>query len=185
MGAQRSDRLWLLGGIFAIVAIVAAAYLLAIKPVYTKKSEFQTATDDSKITQISLRKQLAKLDNDYQNRAAHTADMTAMQGHLPSNYDMPNLVRALHISDKGTGVYVSAISVGAPEKVDTVSAVVGVPITLTVAGNPANMSKFLNRIQAVNSRAVLINSINQDSTSASILLDVFCSKGKACTTAQS
>ena len=187
MGTRRTERLWLIGGLFGIAVIVAAAYLLAIKPVYTKKDEHRKSAGDSQVTLVGLKRDLAKLENNYKNRAAHTAAMTAMQGHLPDNYDIPNLVRALHVSDKATGTVVSAIGVGAPTKVTTLPTVVSVPITLTVTGAPANIGKFLDRLQTIQPRAVLINSISIDQGDAAgresltMLLEAFCTKGTACT----
>ncbi|WP_433301274.1 type 4a pilus biogenesis protein PilO [Actinoplanes sp. CA-030573] len=181
MGIRRIDRLWLFGGLFAIIVIVAGAYLLAIKPVDAKKAEYQAQVGDAGIKLISLKRDLAKLQAQYKDRAKYAAALDTIKDRLPDNYDVPNFVRAVQASGIAVDVTVSGISVGQPTKVDTSSPVVGVMITLTASGTADNISKFLHRLQQTQSRAALINSINlsqstgTDALTASIMLDVFCS----------
>jgi Tfp pilus assembly protein PilO len=190
MGIRRVDRLWLLGGVFAIMVIVAAAYFLAIKPVYTKTAEYQGQVDDSAVTLVSLKHDLADRQAQYKDRAKYIAELTSTQGHLPDSYDIPDFVRAVQSSGTAASVLVSGISVGPPSKVTGADEVVGVSITLTAAGTPANLGKFLDRLQNVQERAVLINSISlaegtvAGTQSATLILNAFCTKNETtCTLA--
>ena len=61
MGIRRTDRLWMLGGLVAIILIVVAAYLLAIKPIYTDRADKQSQVDDQEMMLVTLRRQLADL----------------------------------------------------------------------------------------------------------------------------
>jgi type IV pilus assembly protein PilO len=184
MGARRTDRLWLIGGLFAIIVIVAAAYLLAIKPVDAKKAEYEGQVKDSEITLLSLKRDLAKLQAQYKDRGTYNAALAGVEGHLPGSYDVPDFVRALQSSEIAVDVTLSGVGVGQPAKVTNSSTLVAVSITLTASGTAANLSKFLHRLEAVQSRAVLINSISldagttADSQSATVLLDVFCTANK-------
>jgi Tfp pilus assembly protein PilO len=179
MGVRRTARLWLIGGLFATIVIVAATYLLAIKPVDAKKAEYEGQVEDSGITLISLKRDLAKLQAEYKNRSAYNAALATVKGHLPESYDIPNFVRALQASGIAVDVTVSGIGVGQPVKVTHSSSLVAVTITLTAAGTAVNIGKFLHRLEAIQSRAALINSISlsqgtADSQSATVLLSVFC-----------
>jgi Tfp pilus assembly protein PilO len=183
----RTDRLWLIGGLFAVLVIVAATYLLAIKPVDTKKAEYQGQVEDSETTLISLKRDLAKRQAQYNDRAKYTEALNTMRGHLPESYDIPNFVRAVQASGIAVSVVVSGISVGQPSKVANSETVASIPITLTASGTAVNIGKFLRRLQTVQSRAVLIQSVNLSQGAdaskqpATVLLEAFCTKNaKTC-----
>ncbi|MFI5890885.1 type 4a pilus biogenesis protein PilO [Actinoplanes sp. NPDC051513] len=186
MGIRRTDRLWMLGGLFAIIVIVVAAYLLAIKPIYTDRGDKQSQAEDQELTLVTLRRQLNDLNAKSKNIATYTAQLNAKKGAMPDSYDMPNYLRALQISGTAVDVEVSGVSVGGPAKVTGSQDVISVPITLTATGTPADLSRFLNRLQNVQSRAVLITAINlgagADPTemSATLTISAFCLDSPKC-----
>ncbi|MCU7725270.1 type 4a pilus biogenesis protein PilO [Actinoplanes sp. KI2] len=187
MGIRRADRLWMLGGLFGIIVIVLAAYLLAIKPIYTDKADKQQQIGDQEIALVRLRTTLNQLKTKAKNQASLTAQLNVKTAALPDSYDMPNYLRALQTSGTAVNVAVSGIGVGAAATVTGVADVVSVPITLTAAGAPANLSEFINRLQKVQARAVLVQSINittdaetPTKASASVTLAAFCRKGPKC-----
>jgi Tfp pilus assembly protein PilO len=183
MGIPR-DRLWMLGGLFAIVAIIAASYLLAIRPVYAKTAEYQAQVADAEVTLVSLKHDLADRQTQYKDRAKYIAALNAARGHLPDSYDVPAFVRDIQASGNAVEVTVSGIAVSQPAKVSGQESVVGVTMTLTAGGTADHISKFLDRLQNVQSRAVLITSINlgagatADSQSATVILNAYCTKNE-------
>src|SRR4051794_40551198 len=160
MGIRRTDRLWMLSGLLGIVVIVVAAYFLAIKPIYVDKADKQGQADDQEMTLVTLRTQLNQLKAKARDQATYTAQLRAKTAALPDSYDVPNYLRALQTSGTAVDVTVSGISVGMPAMVTGVTNVNSIPINLTATGTPANLGKFINRLQNVQTRAVLVRSLN-------------------------
>lgn len=186
MTARRNDRLWILGGTILIVALVVAGYLLAIKPVYDDTRNTRLSVRDAEVQLTDLRKTLADLRKKSDNAAGYAAELATKRLALPNSYDVPNFLRQLQ--DSGTAVHtdVSGISVGVPAAVTGSPSVVGVPITLTATGTPADLARFLTRLQNVQTRAVLISSVGLDqgdgtgAMTANLTLTAFCGAGPSC-----
>ena len=189
MGARRTDRLWLLGGMLLIIMLVVASYLLAIRPVYDDDSFKQGQVADADIQLVGLKRKLADLKSKSNNMAAYTAELQAKRKALPQSYDVPDFLRQLQDSGNAVGVEVSGISVGSPVEVTGSAGVVAVPITLLATGSPTGLSRFLERLQNVQTRAVLIGSVNLEAgddsgkTTANVMLTAFCGAGPTCTAA--
>ncbi|WP_433375238.1 type 4a pilus biogenesis protein PilO [Actinoplanes sp. CA-142083] len=188
MGIRRTDRLWMLGGLAGIIVIVVVAYLLAIKPINADRDDKQAQIDDQELALVTLKHQLTDLQAKAKNLPSYTAQLNAKTAAMPASYDIPNYLRALQTSGTAAGVVVSGVSVGVPAKVDGTDGVISVPITLIATGPPADLSKFFNRLQNVQSRAVLVNSINLSSgdatdMAATVALLAFCRSSATCTAA--
>jgi len=187
MNIRRADRLWMLGGLFGIIVLVVAAYLLVIKPIYADKADKQSQADDQALTMVTLKTQLNQLKAKAKNQATYTAQKNAKTAAMPDSYDIPNYLRALQISGTAVNVGVSDVSVGAPSKVTGLTDVITVPINLTATGAPADLGKFFNRLQNVQSRAVLITSVSLSvgvtaaQMSASLTVAAFCRRSAKCT----
>jgi type IV pilus assembly protein PilO len=187
MGIRRTDRLWMLGGLAGIIVIVVAAYLLAIKPINADRDDKQGQVDDQELALVTLKHELTDLKAKAENLPSYTAQLNAKAAALPTSYDVPNYLRALQTSGTAVSVAVSGVSVGVPAKTTGVEGLISVPITLTATGTPANLSKFVDRLQNVQSRAVLINSVSlgaaaSESTdiSATLALVAFCRTSATC-----
>ena len=188
MNIRRADRLWMLGGLFGIIVLVVAAYMLAIKPIYADKADKQGQADDQALALVTLKTQLAQLKAKAKDQATYTAQLNAKSAAMPDSYDVPNYLRALQTSGMAVNVSVSDVSVGAPTKVAGTTDVITVPINLTATGAPADLGRFINRLQNVQSRAVLITSVSLSAgtagdTSATFTLSAYCRKSAKCTAA--
>jgi hypothetical protein len=177
----------MLGGLFGIIVLVVAAYLLAIRPIYNDKADKQSQADDQALTLVTLKKQLNQLKAKAKDQATYTAQLNAKTAAMPDSYDMPNYLRALQTSGTAVRVVVSGVSVGAPAKVTGLPDVIAVPINLTATGAPADLGRFLDRLQNVQSRAVLISSVSLSVSAtagmaASLTVSAFCRKSAKCTT---
>ncbi|MEU4244022.1 type 4a pilus biogenesis protein PilO [Actinoplanes sp. NPDC026619] len=185
MGARQNNRLWLLGGVVAIVVIVVATFLLAIKPIYTEKSDLQSQSADQDLQLVELKHQLSDLQAKAKNIATYEAQLKVKQAALPENYDLPAYLRSLQTSEKSVTVSVNAVGVSAAQVITGSTTVYSVPITLTVTGPPANISKVLKQFQTAQTRAVLITSVDLNiasstSATANIVLNAFCRKSETC-----
>ncbi|WP_203782079.1 type 4a pilus biogenesis protein PilO [Paractinoplanes rishiriensis] len=180
MSSRHASRMLLAGGVLVIVILVVATYLLAIKPVYDDKALKETQVSDADLELTKLRRQLADLKVKSADAATYTAELKAKKTQLPDSYDIPNLLRQLQTSDTSVKVDNNAVGVTTPVTVAGSGIVVGVPITLTATGNADGLSKFVNRLQNTQSRAVLVSAVNLqvdgNETTLTTTLTAFCSK---------
>jgi len=182
MSAQRAVRLWLLGGVLVIAVLVAATYLLAIKPVYDDKALKEGQAGDQNLQLVQLKRTLAKLKTQADDINSYTAQLTAKKQELPDRYDIPAFLAQLQDSDGAVRVDSNSIGVSTPVAVAGESTVVSLPITLTVAGDTDDLTDFVNRLEAVQDRAVLLNSVILDAgngdaeATVNLVMSAFCSK---------
>lgn len=185
MGTRHGNRLWLLGGVVAIIVVVAATYLLAIKPIYTEKADLQGQAADQDVQLVELRHQLSDLEAKAKDTATYTAQRDVLKAALPKSYDLTAYLRALQISEKSVTVQVGSVGINIPQAIKGTDGVYAVPFTLEIQGAPANIARVIKRLQITQSRAVLITSVSLTVTSdtdakASIMLNAFCRKSDGC-----
>ncbi|GAA0532353.1 hypothetical protein GCM10010172_11400 [Paractinoplanes ferrugineus] len=185
MGARQNNRLWLLGGLIAIVVIVAATFLLAIKPIYTEKADLEGQAGDQDIRLVQLRRELADLQDKAKNIQTYTAERDTLKAALPEKYDITAYLRALQTSESAVKVDVNSVGISIPQTIKGAGTVYAVPITMTITGTAEGITKALQRLQVTQSRAVLITSvnlqINEDKTAtANLVLSAFCRQSTGC-----
>jgi Tfp pilus assembly protein PilO len=184
MNARGGSRIWLIGGLVAIVALVTATYLLAIKPVYTAIEATEQQIGDAELEQGRLNKQLKDLKKQYEDRRTYAAELADKKVQLPDSYDIPNFLRELQQSDTTVQIDNNSVAVSDPVVVRGATNVVAVPIALTAKTKKteiAGLSRFLNRLQKEQRRAVLLSTVNlegldTDAPTLAISLTAFCSK---------
>jgi type IV pilus assembly protein PilO len=160
MGARNAARIWTLAGIAITVLLVVASWFLVISPKYAKAADVQNQVEDTQTQLITLRKKIAGLDAQKAQLPKFKAALKANQKALPDDSGVPDFLRQLQGSGEKTAVSVSGFSVASPAQVVGLAGVWQLPITLIATGEPANLGQFLNDLQAVQPRAVLIQSAN-------------------------
>ncbi|MBU2670485.1 type 4a pilus biogenesis protein PilO [Actinoplanes bogorensis] len=154
------DRIWLIGGIVAIVVIVAAAWLLAISPKFTEADTVQTGADDTTIQLTKLKKDVAALKEQDAKKATYQAELDKLLTNLPETYGMPVFLRSLQTTGDAVNVDVTVLSAGSALQSPTVPAVAEMPLSVNASGTAANVSKFLVQLQTIQPRAVLLEAIS-------------------------
>jgi Tfp pilus assembly protein PilO len=171
MGALRNDRIWLLGGFLAVILLGVGGWFLLIHPKYTEAGNVRAEVGNGQVELATLNKQLAKLKTQKAQLSTLTATRDRYQNALPATLtkSMPAFLNELQDSGTAESVDVSGITQGSVQQSAALAGVWEVPITMTIAGTAADLSAFLNRLQTVQARAVLITtaSLSGDSTSAS------------------
>jgi Tfp pilus assembly protein PilO len=160
MGARNVARIWVIAGAAAIVLLTVASWFLLISPKFTEAADVRTQVDDTQTQLIALRKKIAGLEDQKSRLSSYKAALRANQRALPSDSGVPDFLRQLQGSGEATGVKVSGVSVAPPAQAAGVSGVWQLPITLSAEGDPDNLGEFLNQLQAVQPRAVLVQSAN-------------------------
>jgi Tfp pilus assembly protein PilO len=182
MNVRGGSRMWLVGGAVAIVVLIVATYLLAIKPVYAETETIRAQADDQQLESDKLDRKLRDLRKQYEQRGTYAAQLKAKRLNLPNNYDIPNYLRQLQVSDNAVVVNNDSISVADPIAVPGIANVVGVPITLAAKGEVPALIRFIDRLQNTQSRAVLVTSADvrseadNEKPTLSVALTAFCSK---------
>ena len=178
MGPLRTDRIWLLGGLLAIVVLGAGGWFLLIHHKYSDADNVRAQVGDAQVQLVALNKQLATLRAQKAQLGTLTAARDKYQRALPPNSttSMAAFLSELQDSEAAENVDVSGLTQGGPQVSAALPGVWELPITMTAAGTAAHLSAFLNRLQTVQTRAVLITtaSLAGDgaSTSGTMMLNL-------------
>jgi Tfp pilus assembly protein PilO len=191
MGAHRIDRIWLLGGVVVTVLLAVAGWFLLIHPKYADAATVRNQVGDESVQLIKLNHQVADLTAKKKDLPALKAKLTKNRSALPVNITgITAFLRQLQDSGTAVNVDVSGLTVGSPTKTESVPNVFEMPITMITGGDAVNMSQFLNRLQNVQARAVLIDSVglsagastsdpNQIQASISLTVFVYSTNGSS------
>jgi Tfp pilus assembly protein PilO len=158
MGARHADRLWMIGGVAVVIALVAISWFLVISPKYADADDLRSQAEDTQTKIVVLRKRIAELDKQKAKLPQYKAALKTNQNALPSDSGVPDFLRQLQTSGDALNVDVGGISVNGAALMDGFTSVYSLPMTLTATGSPDNIGKFLNQLQQTQPRAVLINS---------------------------
>jgi Tfp pilus assembly protein PilO len=158
MGARNADRVWLFAGALVILLMVAAAYLLLIRPKYTEASDVRVQVDDTQAQVVTLRRKNAELDKQLAQLPKYRAALATSRLALPKDSGVSDFLRQLQRDGDKVGVSVTGISVAAPVKSTVAADVWELPMTLNAEGDPAKLSLFLTQLQTAQALAVLVKS---------------------------
>jgi Tfp pilus assembly protein PilO len=160
MGALRSDRVWLFGGLALIAVLIAAGWFLMIGPKYTEASDVRAQAEDSSTQLSTLRTQLSQLKADSANLPDYSALLTTYKNALPTDDDIPTFLRQLQTMGTKLNLGVTAYTATGRDESKAVSTVRELPITLSAYGRIEDISKFIKQLQTTQPRAVLIESVD-------------------------
>jgi Tfp pilus assembly protein PilO len=180
MGARHADRLWMIGGVLGAALLVAVGWFLAIGPKNDAADSLREQTGTTEIRLITLRHRLAELQEQASKLDTYRAALKTNQAALPTDSGVPDFLRQLQRSGDKVDVSVSGVTVSAPLQDTALPSVYDLPITLTAIGDPDALGKFLDELQTVQPRAVLVEAANlsqsdAENTSLSITLKAFVS----------
>lgn len=156
-----ADRLWLLGGAIGVVVLLAVGWLLLISPANAEADGYREQTEVSEVQLIALHKRLGELKEQQAKLPTYQAELRRFQQALPADTGIPEFLRQLEAAGDAVGAEVSNINVGVPaQETGAGLTAFSLPITVTVDGAIGDMSPFLDQLQQVQPRAVLVQSAN-------------------------
>jgi Tfp pilus assembly protein PilO len=164
MGARHADRLWMIGGVVAAALLIASGWFLAINPKNAEADQLHEEKETTEIRLITLRQGLNKLQQENQKLQQYKATLARNRLALPEDSGVPDFLRQLQDSGELVNIKVTGVTVSAPTVV-TGTAVYSLPITVTAEGAAGSLGKFLDQLQRVQPRAVLVESANTAATS--------------------
>ena len=188
------ERLWLVAGGLVAFVMLLIGYFFFISPQRSSTSDVNQQTATAQQQNAVLQARLDALREQNNNLSKYKAQLAAAQQALPSTSGTSDFLRTLQSLGAATLTDVTQLTVGQPIDVTPVSAaqptasadatttaaaptaaaapaattpgVYALPITASVTGTATALSKFLDQLQAVQPRAVLISSITMTSGSA-------------------
>jgi Tfp pilus assembly protein PilO len=175
--AIRADRLWLAGGALGVVALFLAGYLIVIGPQRSQVSSLRDQETAAQLNITALSHKLSELQEQNGNLDQYRAALGRDQKALPSVAATTDFLRELQSAGDATRVLVTGMVVGAPTAAKAAGAeIVQLPVTLTATGQPGQVRDFLDQLQRVQPRAVLITTANtvpaKDSPDLSQMVDL-------------
>ena len=159
-GVRNVARIWAICGAAVVVVLALAGWFLLVGPKFTEADGVRRQADDTRMQLISLRRKIAGLDEQQAKLPAFRAALKANRAALPTDSGVPDFLRQLQASGELTGVAISGFSAATPVQVAGQADVWQIDMTLNAQGTPDGLSKFLDRLQTRQPRAVLVQSIN-------------------------
>lgn len=176
---MQNKRLWLGGGAFVAVLIVALGWFFAINPQLSAASTTREQTDSARSQNVVLQAKNNKLKVQNDNVAELRASLAAALAQLPSDGGLPTFTRQLSAQATATSVALLSVTVGGATAVAAAAAaapataeggttttaaaapvaatgVVEIPITVSASGLCSDDLLFLSAIQVDGPRRALV-----------------------------
>jgi Tfp pilus assembly protein PilO len=195
------ERLWLVAGGLVAFVMLLIGYFFFISPQRSSTSDVNQQTATARQQNAVLQARLDALREQNKNLSRYKAQLAAGQEALPSTSGTSDFLRTLQSLGAATLTDVTQLTVGQPKDVTPVSVtqpvaatstaaaaaeteaaapaaaaaaapgVYALPITASVSGSAPALAKFLDQLQAVQPRAVLISSISMTTGSSGAAAD--------------
>ena len=156
----RPDRLWMFGALAGAVALSALAWFLLIGPQRTETTDVEDQTAQAEGQVVVEQRKLARLTAEYTERDKYAAELATNRKALPTAAATGDLLRELQSAGDVAGVTVSSLSAGSPTEIKGASGVAAVTITVTAAGRLDKLQAFLDQIQRIQPRAMLVFNVS-------------------------
>lgn len=176
MGNRHADRLWTYGGVVAAVLLLALGWFLAISPRNAEADGLREQAGDTQTQLLTLRKRLNELQEQAKQLDTFRAALKTKQDALTTNSGVPDFLRSLQDTGDAVSVDVNDIAVSPPVASTAVPTVLELPITLTAEGDSLNLVRWLDQLQTVQPRAVLIEGVALSDGSVNVRLRAFVTK---------
>lgn len=156
-----ADRLWLVAGAITAAVLLAVGWFFFINPQNDETSSLRDQADVTQVRLTSLERRLDELRRQSKNLPRYRAQLALDRQALPTTSALSDFLRELQTAGDATGMAVNGVIVGSPTQVSAGGAQLhALPITLTAAGRVGDVDRFLDQLQKVQPRAVLISTAN-------------------------
>ncbi len=153
---QLSHR-WFLGGALVAVALLLIGWVALINPEHGRAGAVRLQADSTEARLPMLKKRLADLQKENLDSSQYLAQLDRDRQALPSSAGLADFLRELQSAGDSQGVAVTGVLVANVKRVTAGSAnYYAVPVTLDAKGVPDALNSFLDQLQQVQPRAVLI-----------------------------
>jgi type II secretory pathway pseudopilin PulG len=184
---SQTERLWLIGGGLVAFVLLLIGYFFFISPQRSQTSDVNSQVATAKQANAQLQHRLDALRQQNKNLPKYKADLAKARLALPATTGVPDFLRTLQALGNATNISVSSLTFGQPAPA-TVAApvptasptqtatstgstattaqpaspsagVYSISITASASGTSVGLDNFLEQLQVVQPRAVLITQI--------------------------
>jgi Tfp pilus assembly protein PilO len=160
MRSARADRVWVIGGALGAVLLLAIGWIFFIGPQRAQTGELNDQAAAAQLMLTAQRHRLVELRQQNTQLPQFRAQLALDQQALPGTSGLSDFLRQLQVGGDRTGVTVSGVVVAGPQEVTAAERrLYALPVTLTATGAVAGLIDFLDQLQRVLPRAVLIDSV--------------------------
>ncbi|GGK57178.1 hypothetical protein Ppa06_15380 [Planomonospora parontospora subsp. parontospora] len=160
MFSGRTDRLWIIGGVLAAAVLLVAGWFLLISPEKAEADRLHGDAETAQTQVATLRSRLADLERENADLPRYRSELTEARKALPATADSEKFLEQLQQAGEAAGVFLQGVNVGDPAKLEGTDAVMHhLSVAVTVTGGAAETEEFLDQIQRVRPRAVLVESV--------------------------
>ncbi|MBN1173629.1 MAG: type 4a pilus biogenesis protein PilO [Micromonosporaceae bacterium] len=161
MPAIPRDRLWNIATAAGVVLLLALGWMVLIGPAYDEAASIDREAETTEDRVVDLQRRLAQLRQQNQDLARYQQQLATDRQALPTQPALADLLRQIQAAGAASGTTMVGLIVGASTQTATAGgSVESLPVTVTVDGSAAQVAGFLDQMQRVQPRAVLINSMN-------------------------
>jgi len=163
----RVDRLWMVGGVLAAAVLVAITWFLLVTPQHAERDNLRESVSVTQRQLSQLEQRISKLQKDNEHLPEYQAELAQAQKALPASPALSDLLRELQDAGDNTSVTVSGLNVGNLTPLTTTGGqVYTLALSLTAAGPIDKLNAFLDQLQQVQPRALLISTASLSRTAA-------------------
>ena len=149
------SRLWNVGTVLVVLVIVAAGWLLVVSPKRTDASTLRAQAVAAVAQNQQVEGKIRELKLQQQQLPAQQAQIAAINQQIPSQPQLPTLIRQLDDAASAADVTLGAITPGTFTAVPSDTGVSYIPLSITVSGSFTNLKAYLSALET-NPRAVLV-----------------------------
>jgi Tfp pilus assembly protein PilO len=169
------SRQWAMLTAVACLAVLAAGWLLVIKPQRAHASDLRTQTQGVEAQTATLRSQVAQLQQQQKDLPAQQKLLSQIATKIPDNPALPALIRQLSAAADGAGVNLVSLAPGQPTMAQAPvaattstnaattatpaaaasSPLANIQLTVQVRGSYFNVEQFFSAVESLN-RAMLV-----------------------------
>lgn len=192
-GLLAVGRTWKLAGAAGTVLVLLAGWFLLISPQRQQAADLADEMSTAQLNVARLTSRLADLRRDQGDMARYVQQLADDRAALPATPGLADLLRQLEAAGGATGFVLTSMAAGQPEVVAGAGSapagsqpagsqpagsrpaaggrlvgqtVFSIPITLAGMGSASVLEQFLDQIQTIQPRALLISSVNEKSSAA-------------------
>jgi Tfp pilus assembly protein PilO len=157
----RKDQVWAAGGGLGALLLLAVGWLFLVHPQHEQAGKLREQQADAQVRLTALRHRLGELQRQNGDLAKYQAERDRDRRALPVTPALPDFLRELQAAGTAAGVAVNGFGASSPTKVATAATpTFSVQVTLTAVGTEPKLERFLDQLQRVQPRAVLISTAN-------------------------
>jgi Tfp pilus assembly protein PilO len=152
-----ANRMWVLGGAIGAAALVAVTWFFLISPQRAETEALKADAAAAHERTDKLQRRLTQLRTENNDFSKYQAQLTRDRQALPTESALSDYLRQLQEAGDASRVSVSSVLIGEPDLAAAGGGqIYKLPITMTVSGTASTLSRYLDQIQKIQPRAVLV-----------------------------